>query len=138
MPRVQFSSRHSYASKSQDSTVKSVQAFIFYGACSIMFTTNIAHGVRGYHSECSDEIVIVRSLKFSSDPVGESRASWFVFFLAVLRIVCFSLLSSMFQLFVAVSVVSAFAFLVDTMFVRSRWHFSFSRYSFLLHFGLYC
>ena len=126
-----ITSRHSYASKSQDSTVKSVQALISYGACSIMFTTNIAHGVRGYHSKCSDEIVIVGSLKFSSDPFGESRATWFVFsFFAVLCIVCFPLLSSMFDFFCGVSVVSAFVFLVDTMFVRSRWHFSFSRYSF--------
>ena len=95
-----ITSRHSYASKSQDSTVKSVQALISYGACSIMFTTNIAHGVRGYHSKCSDEIVIVGSLKFSSDPFGESRATWFVFsFFAVLCIVCFPLLSSMFDFF---------------------------------------
>ena len=134
-----ITSRHSFASKSQDSTVKSVQALISYGACSIMFTTNIAHGVRGYHSKCSDEIVIVGSLKFSSDPFGESRATWFVFsFFAVLCIVCFPLLSSMFDFFCGGSVVSAFVFLVDTMFVRSRWHFSFSRYSFLLRFGLYC
>ena len=97
-----ITSRHSYASKSQDSTVKSVQALISYGACSIMFTTNIAHGVRGYHSKCSDEIVIVGSLKFSSDPFGESRATWFVFsFFAVLCIVCFPLLSSMFDFFLA-------------------------------------
>ena len=127
-----ITSRHSFASKSQDSTVKSVQALISYGACSNMFTTNIAHGVRGYHSKCSDEIVIVGSLKFSSDPFGESRATWFVFsFFAVLCIVCFPLLSSMFDFFCGGSVVSAFVFLVDTMFVRSRWHFSFSRYSFL-------
>ena len=59
-----ITSRHSYASKSQDSTVKSVQALISYGACSIMFTTNIAHGVRGYDSKCSDEIVIVGALSF--------------------------------------------------------------------------
>ena len=139
MPTGSITSRHSFASKSQDSTVKSVQALISYGACSNMFTTNIAHGVRGYHSKCSDEIVIVGSLKFSSDPFGESRATWFVFsFFAVLCIVCFPLLSSMFDFFCGGSVVSAFVFLVDTMFVRSRWHFSFSRYSFLLRFGLYC
>ena len=57
-----ITSRHSYASKSQGSTVKSVQMLISSGACSIMFTTNIAHGVRGYHSKCSDEIAIVGTI----------------------------------------------------------------------------
>ena len=44
-----------------------------------MFITNIAHGIRGYHSKCSDESLYGALIKFSSDPFGESRATWFVF-----------------------------------------------------------
>ena len=130
-----ITSRHSYASKSQDSTVKSVQALISYGACSIMFTTNIAHGVRGYHSKCSDEIAI------SFHPIHLERVvqlGLYFLFLPCYVLFAFHCCLQCSIFFCGVSVVSAFVFLVDTMFVRSRWHFSFSRYSFLLRFGLYC
>ena len=75
-----ITSRHSHASKCQDSTVKSVQALISYGSCSIMFTTNIAHGVRGIIASVPMKLSLYGALiKFSSDPFGESRATWFVF-----------------------------------------------------------
>ena len=152
-------SRHSYASKSQDTTVKSVQAFISYGTCNSMFTTNIAHGVRGYHSKCSDEMVIVRRLKFLSDPFGASRATWFVFAFfpcfvyCLLYIVVFNLLIFcrvlQFLLFLFLLVpfscdrVGAncegccFSFVV-CCFLFFSYFSAFSRYSFLLRFGLYC
>ena len=130
MPRVQQTSRHSYASKSQDPTVQSVHS-----------RPTLPMGSGRYQTKCSDEIVIVRSLKFSSDPCGESRETWFVFsfFCRVMYILfAFHCCLQCSNFFCGVSVVSAFVFLVDTMFVRSRWHFSFSRCSFLLRFGLYC
>ncbi len=114
-------SRHSYASKSQDTTVKSVPASISYGTCSSMFTTNIAHGVGGYNSQCSDEMVIVCSLKFSSDPFGASRATWFVF--AFLPCFVYCLLYTVFNLLIFCGVLQflLFLFLFGTIFVRSSW-----------------
>ena len=123
-----------------------------------MFTTNIAHGVRGYDSKCSDEMVIVRSRKFSSDPFGASGATWFVFAFLPCFVYCLLYIVVFNLLILWRSAVSAFSFLVGTIFVRSSWRnlrrllfffglvllfvfllfSSFSRYSFLLRFGLYC
>ena len=62
-------------------------------------------------------------IKFSSDPFGESRATWFVYFFYRVMYCLLSIVVFNVPILCGVSVVSAFAFLVDTIFVRSMFHF---------------
>ena len=70
-------------------------------------------------------------IKFSSDPFGESRATWFVYFFYRVMYCLLSIVVFNVPILCGVSVASAFAFLVDTIFRPID--VSFSRYSFLPH-----